>query len=357
MHGLLPSRTPPAALTSAKHGRAGTAAYNTPVEGTRHRLLQSLDRRGFRSGTEIGALLGLSRAAVHKHVQALVERGVPIHRVPGRGYRLAEGVTLLAEGAIAGRLSEKAGGLIDAIEVLDEIDSTTAYLFRRAAPGSLNGRVCLAERQTAGRGRRGRSWVASPYRDLMMSIGIEYPQWPAELPALGLVTALTVAGALQDLEVRDLKVKWPNDVTHEDRKLCGVLLDVAGEAHGACRIVVGIGINVSMSDEQAAAIDQPWVDLETLARAVPDRNAVAAACLNALMPMFASFPGGGFAAHRSEWRRLDALQDRAVSVHCADGSVQEGEAAGVDGSGRLRVIDSSGETRLLTQGDVKVRAR
>lgn len=305
----------------------------------------------------MGAALGLSRAAVHKHMKALVEQGLPIHRVPGRGYRLADGVCLLDEAAITNRLAEHSRELAGNIEILEEVDSTNAQLQRTMPAEPVRCSICLAEKQTAGRGRRGRVWIASPYRDLIMSIGIFYPQWPAQLPTLGLVTALLVAQALEELGVPGLTLKWPNDVVHENRKLCGVLLDVTGEAHGACRVVAGIGINVSMDGGQAADIDQHWMDIETIAGWVPDRNTLAAHCLNVLLPAFEAFPGSGFSPYRAGWLRLDALRSRSVAVHGADGRVAEGEAAGVDDSGRLRVVDASGRARVFTQGEVSVRVR
>jgi len=324
------------------------------MDDTRHRLLRSLNQRVFRTGTQIGAELELTRAAVHKHVQALVAQGVPIHRVPGRGYRLADGVTLLEGGEIAARLADGSRSLLAGIEVLDEVDSTSAVLARRGAGEPFDGWVCLAEKQTAGRGRRGRSWMATPYRDLMMSVGIEYAQWPAELPTLGLVTAMALVDSLQALGAAGLKVKWPNDVVHPDGKLCGVLLDVTGEAHGTCRVTIGIGINVSAAGA-ARDIDQPWTDLEAVSGKRQDRNEIVAQCLERLLPAFRRFPAGGFAPYRAAWRRLDAVRDRWITIRGADGGLFEGRAAGVDDAGRLRATGADGKTRVFTQGDVSVR--
>ena len=302
----------------------------------------------------MGRALGVSRAAIHKHMQALAGQGVPIHRVPGRGYRLADGVSLLDAAEIRTHLSERARVLASEIEILEEVDSTSAYLARSPDAASLQGRVCLAEKQTSGRGRRGRSWVACPYRDLVMSIGVEYDHWPAHLPTLGLVTAMAIINGLSDLGVEGLAVKWPNDVVHGERKFCGVLLDVAGEAHGDCRVIIGIGLNVS---SDARSIDQQWVDLASIAGRAPDRNVLAAHCLNALLPVLETFPADGFAGYLPEWRRLDCLRDRPVTVHGTDGTTLHGTAAGVDASGRLRVADGNGGIHVFTQGDVSVRAR
>ncbi len=339
------------------HANKGLDGLNRPMEGVRHRLLKILDQHGFHTGTRIGAELGLSRAAIHKHIRSLVDKGVPIHRVPGRGYRLAEGVVLLDEYAIERRLTDCARALAARIEVLEEVDSTSAEVARSINRGPLHGRICLAEKQTAGRGRRGRGWVASPYRDLMLSIGVEYAQWPQQLPTLGLVTALSIIRALEGVGIHDLMVKWPNDVVCRDRKLCGVLLDVTGEAHGGCRIIVGIGINVSMDAAHGRCIDRPWVDLETLIGRMPDRNAIAAQCLNVLLPMFESFPASGFSPYLTQWRNLDALRGRTITVHSAGGDTVDGIAEGVDDSGRLLVTDEGGRIRVLNQGEVSIRLR
>lgn len=324
------------------------------MDGPRQRLLQSLDQR-FRTGTELGARLGLTRAAIHKHMQALVSRGVPIHRVPGRGYRLADGVSLLDPEAITGLLTGEARSLVSGIDVLEEAGSTSGELLRLSHAGPFHGRVCLAETQTAGRGRRGRSWVAAPYRDIMMSLGIEYPQWPAHLPTLGLVTALNVVEALDVLEITGLAVKWPNDVVHQHGKVCGVLLDVTGEAHGACRIVAGIGINVSTGSSEGRDIDQRWTDLAAITGRSLDRNTLVAQCLNRLLPVIRDFPQAGFDPWRPAWRRLDALRGLRICIHGADGATFEGSADGVDDTGRLRVTGADGCRRVFTQGDVSVR--
>lgn len=327
------------------------------MDATRYRLLRSLNRRGFCTGTEIGAQLGLTRAAVHNHVRALVAQGVPIHRVPGRGYRLADGVSLLDATSIASRLSERARALLAGVDVLEEVDSTSAELARGDWGQPLQCRVCLAEKQTAGRGRRGRSWTAAAYRDVMMSIGIAYPRWPEDLPTLGLVAALTIVEALEQLGVSGLAVKWPNDVVHEHDKLCGVLLDVTGEAHGACRVTLGIGINVSSRGGPARCIDQRWTELDAILAQPLDRNTIVAQCLDRLLPALEAFPAAGFAPHRAAWRRRDALREQRIAIHAGEGTTHEGQAAGVDAHGRLRVIDADGRIRVFTQGDVSVRLR
>jgi len=305
----------------------------------------------------MGAALGLSRAAVHKHIQALVAQGVPVHRVPGRGYRLADGVTLLDQDAIRRCLSGRARSLVGRIEILESVDSTNAELARRGDFPSLHGQACLAEKQTAGRGRRGRSWVATPYRDLMMSAAAVFPQWPAQLPALGLASSLMIAEALESLGVDGLMLKWPNDIVHQYRKVCGVLLEVTGETQGSCCVIIGIGVNVSMAGEQAADIDQEWVDLETLTGRAPERNRLAAECLNRLMPMLETYCTEGFTPCLARWRDRDALAGRPVSVSSADGTVAHGWADGIEDGGWLRFVDGSGTTRQFSQGDVSVRFR
>lgn len=336
--------------------RAGLGSHRiTFMDGTRQQLLRILGSREFRTGAQMGAALGLTRAAVHKHIRALAEQGVPVHRVPGRGYRLADGVSLLNGEEIERRLCRPSRALISGVEVLEAVDSTSMELSRRPDSCAAKGRICLAEKQTAGRGRRGRSWVATPYRDLMMSIAWVFPRWPAELPTLGLASSLMIAEALEAADVDGLELKWPNDIVHRHRKVCGVLLDATGETQGECRVIIGIGINVSMAGGHAAGIDQSWVDLETLLGQPPDRNRLAAECLNRLLPMLDSFTNEGFASCLQRWRDRDAIAGRAVSITGADGAVAHGKAAGIDDGGRLRFVDDAGVTRLFSQGDVSVR--
>jgi BirA family biotin operon repressor/biotin-[acetyl-CoA-carboxylase] ligase len=320
---------------------------------TRHDLLALLADGAFHSGTALGERLGVSRAAVNKAVQVLVDGGVEIHSVPGRGYRLDEPFTPLSEDAIRRQLG--AHGIEAVIEVLAETDSTSQHLLR-AAPAETGGlRVCLAEAQSAGRGRRGRDWQATPYHNILMSLAWRFESGPAGLAGLSLAAGVAVLRALEALGVQRAGLKWPNDILLDGRKLAGLLVDLRGEAAGPSLVVLGLGLNVRLAAREAAAIDQPWAGLHEQLPAPVDRNRVAALLIARLAEMFRGFEEQGFAAFRAEWERRHLLAGRPVRVHAAHEEVT-GTVEGIDAHGALCVRDDRGVLRTFHSGEVSLRA-
>ncbi|NIR59287.1 MAG: bifunctional biotin--[acetyl-CoA-carboxylase] ligase/biotin operon repressor BirA [Gammaproteobacteria bacterium] len=321
----------------------------------RTRLIRHLADGRFHSGEALGKALGISRAAVWKQMRGLEALGLSVHSVRGRGYRLAEPLELLDPDRLRARLSPQGRQLLACLEVLDEIDSTNRHLMDRAGGGGRSGEAALAERQTAGRGRRGRGWyspfAAHCYLSLLWRFG------EAPLPSgLSLTAGVAAARALERLGVAGVRLKWPNDLSWEGRKLGGILIELAGESAGPCAAVAGVGINVRMpAGAEPAPIDQPWIDLVRIAgRAAPGRNAVAAGVLDELLVSLARFEREGFAPFRSEWERRDALAGRAVEVRSHD-RVEHGRAVGVDEGGAF-LVARGGETRRYVSGEVTVRA-
>ncbi len=324
---------------------------------TRTLLLRRLGDRRLHTGSALGHELGISRAAVHKHVHALLGLGVAIECVRGRGYRLTEPIVTLSAAEIAHRrrAAKAAPSALSPVTVLDEVDSTNSYLARAVGSGRVRGDACVAERQLAGRGRQGRRWVGSPYRDIMLSLGWDFRVGPADVMGLSLALGLAVTGALARLGVRDTALKWPNDVCWRGRKLAGVLVELSGEISGPCRAIVGVGVNVDVRPRDGAGIGQPWVDLRTIAGRAPDRNDLAAALIDALVATLGRFERHGFAAFVGEWHERDALRGRPVVVTGAGGACC-GQALGVDETGALLLELAGGAVRRITVGDVSVRA-
>ena len=241
------------------------------------------------------------------------------------------------------------------IDVVTELDSTSAWLRKLAAVESVHGRVCLAEAQQQGRGRRGNVWIASPYRNLMLSVGWEYAAWPPAVTALSLAVGVAVARALRSVDVPGVGLKWPNDILWRDRKLGGILIDVSGESSAGCTLIIGLGINVRVATAQARQIDQPWVDTAEILGAAVDRNRLAAACLREIGATCVAFPEGGD-DWRSEWDHLHVLAGREVSVR-GDRFRISGVVLGVDESGALLLDGADGCRHRFTHGEVSVRRR
>ena len=309
---------------------------------TRFRLIQALADGRFHSGEVLARDLGISRAAVWKHLQGLKAKlGVDVQAVSGRGYRLADSIELLEQdvimAALPGPVREQIGGLV----LHHQVDSTNSWLLERAAGKTLSGSVCLAEQQTAGRGRRGRSWISPFGSNIYLSVLWHYSLAPAQLSGLSLAAGLAVVRALEKLGVRGIGLKWPNDVLADGCKLAGLLLEVLGEAGGPSQVVVGVGVNVRMSTRQGAEIDQPWTDLASMPDARDySRNRLAALLIEHLVVMLDAFETQGLAPLLEEWGRYDLLQGRRVVLTRGDQRI-EGTHRGVDAQGAL----------LLAQGD------
>lgn len=318
------------------------------------RLLTLLADGEYRSGQELADLLGVSRTAVWKQANKLAELGIELESVKGRGYRLAGGLELLDEGAVRAGLGAGVQPLLRELVLAERLDSTNAEALRRLERGEPAGFVVSAEQQSAGRGRRGRSWI-SPYgRNLYLSLAWEFTQGAAVLEGLSLAVGVAVATALADLGLPAVQLKWPNDVLYRGDKLGGVLLEMTGDVAGQCQVVVGIGLNVDMPAAPAEAIDQGWTDLARIgAAAPPGRNATLAALLDRLLPQVAAFEREGFAAWRERWLALDALADLPVLLDNG-GERVAGTARGVDERGALLLETASG-IRPVFGGEVTVR--
>ncbi|WGL18292.1 bifunctional biotin--[acetyl-CoA-carboxylase] ligase/biotin operon repressor BirA [Microbulbifer bruguierae] len=337
--------------TRKSYEQVPAAAAAVAVEALRPLLLLLADGE-VHSGETLGELLGVSRAAVWKQLHKLEPLGLEVESVKGRGYRLRGGLDLLESGEITRQLGGEASGLMADLQIFDQLDSTNARVLSNLEDGGGHGLVVLAEQQTAGRGRRGRSW-ASPFASgISISIGWRFSGGVQLLEGLSLAVGVAVARALARFEVPDVRLKWPNDVWCRGRKLAGVLLELSGDLTDRCAVVIGIGLNMRLPAAAADAIDQPWIDLAAVRPGI-SRNALVAAMLDELLPLLAAYPGGGFADWRESWLALDQFAGAEVCVH----SGQQrwcGIGRGVDRSGAL-LLDVDGERRSFHGGEVSLR--
>ncbi|HVI60408.1 MAG TPA: bifunctional biotin--[acetyl-CoA-carboxylase] ligase/biotin operon repressor BirA [Luteimonas sp.] len=311
------------------------------------------------SGDALARENGETRAAVWKRIEALRGAGVAIEARAGRGYALAQPLDLLDADAIALAMAPGARAQLAGLEVAWSIDSTNSELLRRA-PGRDGVAVLLAERQTGGRGRRGRAWASPLAANLYLSLARGFDGGLARLGGLGLVVGVAAAEALHGLGLRQVRLKWPNDLVVAEgarlRKLGGLLVEGSGEHAGPVRAVVGLGLNVRMPAAQARGIEQPWIDVAALADAVPPRNAIAAALLSALLPALRQFDRDGLAGFLPRYAGFDALAGRAIVLHGGHGD-RAGTALGVAHDGALRVRLDDGREQAFHAGEASVRAR
>jgi BirA family biotin operon repressor/biotin-[acetyl-CoA-carboxylase] ligase len=310
------------------------------------------------SGDVLAGEAGLTRAAVWKRIDALRQAGIAIEAASGRGYRLAQPLDLLEADAIRTALPATARNLLAALDVAWSLDSTNSELLRRQAPAQ-GCAVLLAERQTGGRGRRGRAWASPLAAHVYLSIGRRFEGGLARLGGLSLVAGVAACEALHALGFTQVRLKWPNDLVIDDgaglRKLGGLLVEGGGEAGGAARAVIGLGLNVRMPAAFAEAIDQPWAELSALSPAPLSRNALVAALLVHLLPALEAFDASGLSPFLPRYAALDALAGRPIRVH-EGGQVGDAQALGIAADGALRIRDAAGNERQLHAGDVSVRA-
>lgn len=315
-------------------------------------LLSTLSDGNFHSGDELGGSLGVSRTAIWKQLKKVEELGIVMTSVKGKGYCIDGGLDLLVEKDIRDTLNTETKDLIAEIEVLGVVDSTNVKAMAEARQGK-KGYVCTAEKQTAGRGRRGRAW-ASPYgSNIYLSVVWEFDSGASTLEGLSLAVGVAVVDALAKAGVAGVELKWPNDVLHQGRKMAGVLLEVTGDAEGPCQVVVGIGLNVKMPKSASVGIDQPWIDVASLTEVEFTRSRLVGLLLNELMPLLDLFGAKGFSAFRKRWQDLDAYAGKQVALTYGR-EVVTGVADSVDDCGAIVVRTTNG-VRSFNGGEVSLR--
>ena len=313
-------------------------------------LLQRLIA-GPRSGDALAREAGLTRAAMWKRIQGLRAAGVEIDAQTGRGYALRHALELLDAEAILAALPAVCRQGVTSLQVVWSLDSTNSELLRHETPGQ-GAAVLLAECQTGGRGRRGRSWASPLAAHLYLSVARQFSGGLARLGGLSLVAGVAVAQALHQVSRAQVQLKWPNDLVVGGRKLGGLLVEGSGEHAGPVRAVIGIGINVRMPEVTASAVDQPWIDLASLGPP-PSRNLLAAMVLEQLLPALERFDADGLAPFLASYAALDALVGCEISVQGGT-HIQSGKALGITTEGALRV-EIEGVERLVHSGEVSVR--
>lgn len=321
---------------------------------TRAEILRLLSDGGFHSGTDLGKKLGITRAAVCKNVHQLAQSGLEVHRVTGRGYKLETPLTLLDRAQILKLMGSPAAEIRDRLHVLDEVDSTNRYLAEQVATDmDIDGATCVAEAQSGGRGRRGRSWITTPYSNLMLSMAWRFPGGPSLVSGLSLAAGVALLRALEEYGVSEAGLKWPNDVLWDNRKLAGLLVDVQGEAAGPTLVILGVGINGYISPQDATHIDQPWIDLQGVTGKTTDRNRLAALVLRHLVGMFHLFVDKGFAPFREEWQKRHLFHGRRVRLIQGEREFT-GTADGIDATGGL-IIRHARNRQVFHSGEVSLR--
>lgn len=320
-------------------------------------FIELLNSGGVHAESAIAASLDLPLDQAPQRIDAALRNGLPLEQrdtADGKlSYSLASGVQLLDANQIAQHLNPKLP--LDSFDVLEHTESTNNYLLAQTTESGRT-RICLAESQSAGRGRRGNTWLSAPYRNVMMSMSWSFAKWPSDLTSLGLAVSLAVVQQLNRRYDLALQIKWPNDLMVGDKKLAGILIDVAGDPAASCTVVVGLGVNIRQPD-WSKRNDQSyqWQDLHGLGVTL-DRNTLHAELINAMLEMFEEFELNGFESFVEPWNQLSCYSGRRIKVIASRQAEDlQGQMEGVDSAGALLLRDDQGKIHAISDSMASVR--
>lgn len=316
---------------------------------TLHKIVSILNDGQYHDGTEIGAAIGISRAAVWKAVKKLLQYGINIDSVKGKGYALLEPLIMLDADSIKKQLNNKKIEL----QIFESIDSTNAYLAKHKPKRSLA--VCLAEQQTQGKGRMQRDWHSPFGKNLYLSCYYSFQKDISELAGLSMIVSLSIRKTLQSFGLMDsLSVKWPNDVVYDNKKIAGNLIEVRAETHGVSHAVIGVGINVNMTNANKNEIGQAWTSISGELNKPIDRNECCARFLNILFSDLEQFERDGFAPAVQEWMRADCLTNKKIILNTLKENVH-GQVVGINEYGHVLLKLKDGTVSAFSAGDATVQ--
>ncbi len=309
------------------------------------KLLSMLSDGTFHSGEDLGEKIGISRAAISKHIKGIQDWGVDIFRVQGKGYQLAQPIIMLDEASIQAQVDNP-------VQLHPVIGSTNQFLLDNS-DSLQSGTVCIAEYQQSGRGRRGRHWVSPFGANLYFSMYWRLEAGMAAAMGLSLVVGVAMVEALEEMGLDGVKLKWPNDLYYQDRKLAGILVEMSGQAGGAANLVIGMGMNLSMQDRESA-IDQPWASLsEVIGEDRIDRNKLAVAFIRALDSSLKDYEINGMNDFVERWNRLDNFIGRKVKLIMGSNEV-EGVERGIDAHGGV-LLETDEGIKSFIGGEISLR--
>jgi BirA family biotin operon repressor/biotin-[acetyl-CoA-carboxylase] ligase len=282
--------------------------------------------------------------------------GLQLESVKGRGYKIPDNFELLDSDQISVALNDATTNQLNGLHIYQSIDSTNkaAHQLIDEQAMSASGSVVLSEYQTMGRGRRGKNWVSPFAANLYLSMVWDFDQGASALQGLSLAIGVAVSRALDQLDVEGVRLKWPNDIYIENKKLGGILLEMVGDPAGQCTVIIGIGINHAMPEQSGERIDQQWTDLTTVSSQAISRNQLAAYIINYCFDVLRDYQQRGFAYYQHEWQAKDAFQGSPAVVSTVNQSTT-GTAIGVDEHGALKLKLANGDIKTFIGGELSLR--
>lgn len=309
-------------------------------------------RTGYISGQELCDTLGVSRTAVWKVINQLKEEGYQIEAVRNKGYHLLEAPDILNAEEIESLMGTQWAGR--QIAYFPVLDSTNIQAKRMADEGYVHGTLIVADCQNAGKGRRGKNWSSPSGTGIWMSLLLKPEMEPNKAPMLTLVMAYSVACAIREKAKLDVKIKWPNDLIIDKKKICGILTEMNAEVDYVHHVVIGVGINVNTEE-----FPEELEDLATSLRLEKGGLIRRAELIASIMEQFEVYyeqfiKTGNIAFLQTNYNQLLVNQDREVRVLGVHHSY-EGIALGINETGELLVRTQDGTIQNVFAGEVSVR--
>lgn len=323
-------------------------------------ILRLLADGRFHSGEVLAKHFNVTRTTVWSAIKDAQKLGIKVFSVRGRGYQLPNPIVMLEREAILTAVGADRAWL--KLELQDTLESTNSYLMKKANQQGFaiapHATCVVAELQTAGKGRRGRSWQAGLGTSLTFSLLWRFQGGASSLSGLSLAVGVAIIRALHVLGVHQAKLKWPNDVLVDNgqglEKLAGILIELQGDMDGPSAAVIGVGINLNLPDEVRQQIDQPVIDISSIAPEAANPNVLLGKILKNMADVLSEFESGGFDALRHEWSSYHTYHHQAVRLIMPDGREVFGEVSGVASDGILLVNTPQGEQRF-SAGEISLR--
>ena len=319
-------------------------------------VLNILSDGKFHSGEAIAKHFKVSRVTIWQAIAEAEKLGVEIFSVRGKGYSLSHPVQFIDEVKVKKAIGEMASWFN--IKVFDVLDSTNNFLMQEAPKGYPHASCVVANIQTSGKGRRGRQWQSSLGENLTFSFLWRFTKGAAALSGLSLAVGTSLIRSLKKINVNQALLKWPNDILVKDdegyKKLAGILIELQGDMDGQCAAIIGIGINLKLSKNQLAKIDQPAIGINQCIDNEVDTNEFLGIIIKDLTDVLAKFESNNFEYFKDEWQSYDAFQDQFISISLGDGGIISGKEHGVNDMGALEVITEDG-IKTFSSGEVSIR--
>ncbi len=322
------------------------------------KLLRRLADGHFHSGVTLASELKVSNSAICKLVSSLnFSQIVTIRAVNGKGYKLDRPLELIDKVLFFEKINQQTQALITDFELYDEIESTNSYLLAKAHENlAATGVICVAEKQTVGKGRRGRHWVSPFGCNLYFSILWKFETGPGSLSGLSLAVGVAVINALKLHNIEGVGLKWPNDIYWQYKKLGGILVEISGENEGPCSAVIGLGLNLSLDKQAAEGIDQDWIDLAQILgkEEAISRNALLVTLVEQLFMVITHYQQVGFGYYLEQWRDYDCMLGQSVNLMMGHQQIA-GVVKGINEQGLLALQMDSGEIKHYASGEVSFK--